>query len=337
MQDSIERKRLAILGILKEAGRPVASEVIARRLRDHGFDLSDRTVRFHLQGLDLEGFTVYLPKQGRILTAQGELELDQARVHERLGFLSARIDRLTYRMDFDLEAAKGNLIVNLSLVEAAVLKKSWSLITRVYEAGYSMGSLIGLYGEGATPADKLGISVPSGYLAVATVCSITLNGLLLAARIPVYSRYGGLLEVIDRQATRFISLMTYEGTTVDPLEMFIRARMTDYMGVTSTGTGVIGAGYREVPVESADRLKALLPQFEARGLGAVLTVGTPGLPLLGIPATEGRVGVVVIGGLNPIATLEETGQRVYSRALSTLVPYEDLFDWRQFEARISLA
>jgi repressor of nif and glnA expression len=69
------------------------------------------------------------------------------------------------------------------------------------------------------------------------------------------------------------------------------------------------------------------------GLGGFMTMGFPGQPLLEIPVSEGRFGAVVIGGLNPVATLEETGARVYSRALAGLVDYERLFSYKDLEAR----
>jgi repressor of nif and glnA expression len=334
MNDQIERKRLAILSLLKEARTPVSSDVIADRLSNLGFEMSERTVRFYLKQLDEEGFTEYLAKQGRKLTPRGTVELEQARIHERLGFLSAQIDRLTYLMDFDLKKAQGNLVANISLIETKLLKEHWKLIHSVYKAGYSMGELVALF-QDDKHTQSLGITIPPGFTAVATVCSITLNGILLAKGIPMYSRYGGLLEVIGNNATRFVALMTYDGTTIDPLELYIKAGLTDYLGVTQTGNGVIGAGFREIPGESINQLESFIPDMKSRGLGAILEIGTIGQPLFGIPASEGRTGVVVIGGLNPVATLEESSIPLYSRALSTLVPYQDFFHFDELGSRVS--
>ena len=65
-----------------------------------------------------------------------------------------------------------------------------------------------------------------------------------------------------------------------------------------------------------------------------MTIGWPGQPLLEIPVSEGRIGVVLIGGLNPIAILEEHGIRVHSRALAALVDYRTLFHYRELETHI---
>jgi len=49
--------------------------------------------------------------------------------------------------------------------------------------------------------------------------------------------------------------------------------------------------------------------------------------LLGQSVTHGRLGVVIAGGLNPIAILDELGHRVESRALAGLLDYHRLFPY----------
>jgi repressor of nif and glnA expression len=50
---------------------------------------------------------------------------------------------------------------------------------------------------------------------------------------------------------------------------------------------------------SRESVIALTQKLEGLGLSGFLMVGWPGQPLLKIPVTEGPVGSVVIGGLNP--------------------------------------
>ncbi len=54
------------------------------------------------------------------------------------------------------------------------------------------------------------------------------------------SRFGGLLEVRDREPVRFIDVIEYRGTTVDPLELFIGAGVTRVAQCAATGSGIIG-------------------------------------------------------------------------------------------------
>jgi len=239
---------------------------------------------------------------------------------------------MTYKMNFDLPSQTGTVVLNVSLIEKDQLEKAVPSISRVFAAGYAMGKLMALL----CPGQQVGeMAVPEGRVGIGTVCSITLNGVLVAHGIPTNSRFGGLLELRDRKPTRFVEFINYDGTTLDPLEVFIRSVMTDYVGATMTGNGLIGASFREVPADSRDRVIALAHQMDEVGLGGVFLIGWPGRPLLEIPVSEGRVGVVVIGGLNPVAILEEQGIRVHrTGALAGLIDYALLFPYEELGARV---
>lgn len=330
MQERIERKRLAILRILRDAGGPLGSQEITERLTGLGYDISGRTVRFHLLAMDKEGLTEYVEKHGRKITDKGIEEITNARVHEKVGFLSAKIDQMTCAMDFDLVSLTGTVIVNISLVKEEDLLPACPLMSRVYEKGLSMGRLIALF----RPGEKVGeTAIPAGYVGVGTVCSVTLNGVLLAHKIPVSSRFGGLLEIENSKPSRFVAIINYNGTSLDPLEIFIKSGMTDYLGATGEGNGLIGAGFREIPAQTRDRVVEIADRVESVGLGGFLTIGTPNGEVSGIPVSEGNIGAIVIGGLNPIGILEEAGFEVNSHALSGLVPYNRLFSYLDLEQR----
>ena len=65
-----------------------------------------------------------------------------------------------------------------------------------------------------------------------------------------------------------------------------------------------------------------------------MELGLPGQPLLEVPVSHGRIGAIIIGGLNPIAILEEREHRVFSRALSGLIEYDRLFPFDEFPLRL---
>ncbi len=330
MQEKIERKRLAILRILRDEGEPLGSQQITEKLARLGYDISGRTVRFHLLSMDKEGLTTYIGKRGRQITEKGLDEITNARVHEKVGFLSVQIDQMICSMNFDLVTLTGTVIVNISLIKEQDLLPACPLMSRVYEKGFSMGRLISLF----QPGEKVGeMVVPAGYIGVGTVCSITLNGVLLAHRIPVSSRFGGLLEIQDSKPSRFVAIINYDGTSLDPLEIFIKSGMTDYLGATGEGNGLIGAGFREIPAQTRERVIEIAAKLEKVGLGGFLTIGMPNGDVSEIPVSEGNLGAIVIGGLNPIAILEEAGFEVHSRALSGLIPYERLFSYLELEER----
>jgi repressor of nif and glnA expression len=55
-----------------------------------------------------------------------------------------------------------------------------------------------------------------------------------------------------------------------------------------------------------------------------LQIGNPNTPLLEVPVGIDKVGMVVVGGLNPVAALEEKGILTESKAMSTLIDYSRL-------------
>lgn len=330
MNEKTEKKRLAILRILQESDKPLGSSRITEQLLSLGHEVSERTVRFYLLGMDRDGLT-RIGKRGRVITELGLKELGTARVFEKVGFLAARIDQMTYRMTFDLKSLSGTVVINLSMIERERMAAAAPMMRRVFAAGYAMGTMMTLLG----PGERLGeVTVPEDKVGIGTVCSVTLNGVLLQHGIPTTSRFGGLLELADKKPTRFVEIITYEGTSLDPLEIFISSGMTNYLGATTHGSGRIGVGFREVPAEARDRVIELANKLEKIGLGGFLTIGWPGRPLLEIPVSEGRVGIIVIGGLNPVAILEEAGIRQHSRALAGLTDYRNLFPFDELDARI---
>jgi repressor of nif and glnA expression len=331
MQERIERKRLVMLRILQEADNPVGSDLITKELKQHGYDMSERTVRFHLLAMDKAGYTRYIGKRGRRITEKGKLELSNAMVHERVGFLAAKIDQLTYLMKFDIAKLQGSVVVNTSLIEKKELERTYPFVQKVFEAGYAMGKLLTLYEPGCRAGE---IVIPPGFVGLGTICSITVNGVLLSLGIPTHSRFGGLLEMQERKPLRWTAIINYDGTSLDPLEIFIRSGMTDYVGATEVGSGQIGASFREVPAGSRDSVVEIAGKLEKIGLGGFMEIGWPGQPLLGIPVDENRIGAIVIGGLNPVAILEEMGVTVYSRALSGLVDFHKLFHYKELGERI---
>lgn len=331
MEEKKKRKELLILNVLKDAGTALVSAKIAERLVSLGHEMSERTVRLYLQRMDARGLTSTNGKRGHSISERGLNELDSSHIMERMGFLSARIDRMSYQMNFDLNTTSGPLVINVTFVDPRLFAKNIPYVAKVYEDGYAMGQLITFL----APGEVLGhLVVPGDKIGVGTVCSITLNGVLLKHGIPTNSRFGGLLELVDRKPVRFVEIIMYDGTSIDPLEIFIRSGMTNYMGAITTGNGRIGASFREFPAESREAVEHIEEKLERIGLGGLVSIGKPGQSLLGIPVSEGRVGAIVIGGLNPVSILEENGVRVYSRALAGLIDFNRLFRYEEMGTRI---
>jgi repressor of nif and glnA expression len=331
MTDHKQMKKQAILHVLKRSGKSLKSALITEALAKRGYEMSERTVRLYLQELDGEGLTDNKGKRGRLITEKGLAELSSSQTLERVGFLSARIDQMTYKMSFDLARRTGSVVVNTTLVTRDQILPCLDDIYKVFEKGYAMGTLTALLKPGETVGDLV---VPDGMLGFCSVCSITLNGVLLKHGVPTRSRFGGLMEMRDHRPVRFSEMITYDGTSIDPLEIFIRSAMTDYLGAVTTGNGTIGASFREIPADSYDLVADLADKLDSVGLGGFMAIGQPGQPLFDIPVSDGRAGAVVIGGLNPVAILEEMGIRVFSRALAGLLDFNKLFHYEELGSRL---
>jgi HTH-type transcriptional regulator, global nitrogen regulator NrpRI len=313
------KARTAVLRALSELDGPAGAARIADRLPGMGLQLQPRTIRLYLSELDREGLTALTSRRkGRILTEKGRAELELSDVVAKVGFVHARIDTLGYRMTFNRERGDGSVIANFALVPSPDLSRVFAEIKPVFARNLTMGNRLCLLRGGESFA---GNKIPGGYAALGTLCSVSINGILMSAGIPVTSRYGGLLELRQGNPVRFIELMEYSGVTVDPLEAFIRAGMTDVRSAAHSGSGIITASFREIPSVAADDARRLFDRLRRIGMGGVLLTGRPGQPLLDIPVAEGRTGFIVTGGLNPAAAVIEAGIRCTLKSLDGLEEY----------------
>jgi len=331
--ESQKAKELAILSLLDETDAPLSGSELEALLKDKGYELSERTIRLYLQRLDAEGYTESVGKQGRRITDQGRALLDEQRLIHRVGYMSARIDQMTYTMDFDLPRRRGTVVINLAIIKVEDFIRYLPEVEQVFEKGYAMGTLVSLLHEG----ERIGsYTIPAGYIGFCTVCSVTLNGVFLKYGIPTRSLFSGLLQLEQGQARRFVELISYDGTSIDPLQLFIRGKMTDYLGAIRDGNGRIGAGFREIPGESYQLAQDLAHKLQEKGLGAYLKIGRPSRDLLNVPVHEGCCGLIVIGGLNPVAVFEESGISVSYNALAGYMEYNQLFHYSQMRDRLGL-
>jgi HTH-type transcriptional regulator, global nitrogen regulator NrpRI len=324
MKERAERKRLMTLEILKESSKPISSNRIRELLAERGLEISERTVRFHLQALDNLGFTAYKEKKGRYITPKGLLELSRSHVYERVGFLSSKIDDMTYRMTYNYHTGEGKVLVNISLIAKEDFIHGVEMLLPYLKSNFSTGEMIALFKEG----EQLGeTTIPEGYIGIGTICSITLNGVLLSSGVPVISLFGGLLEVINGKAERFTALIKYEGTSLDPLEIYIKSGMTNCAGIIENGNGQVGASFREIPASSREFVVSINEELKKIGMGPIIEIGYPGQSLLGIPVAHERCGLVVAGGLNSVSVAHEGGVNLISKALSGLVEFDRLFHY----------
>ena len=321
-----------LLRILADAGGPLGASRLAHELALYGIERQTRMVRYHLGALDRMGWTENLGRAGRRLTPAGVTELNRTMATEHISLASARMDELSFRMDLDLLRKRGKIILNLSRISVDALPRAVDLMREVLLSDLGLPPRLTMGLEGETLCGQL---VPYGSVLLGTICNVTLNGALRADGIPVTPRFAGLLKFADGQPQRFSHLIHYEGSTLDPAQIFIKGRMTRVLEAVRTGTGCLVAGFREIPAVALPAAERILGLMERMGLGRALAVGRPSRPLLGVPVTPGRVGLAMAAGLNAVAALEEAGLATDSQIMAHLFPAEDLLRPSELDRRVA--
>jgi len=318
----VERKVISILKILSEAPQPLGARLIARQLKEQGVELGERAVRYHLKLMDERGLT--RPAQrwdGREIAPLGVEELNNALVTDKIGFVLEKIELLTFRTSFNLEKRIGLVPVNISFFPKKRFAEALKAMKEVFKAGLCVSDLVAVAAEG----EGLGeILVPRGKVGLATVCSIIINSTLLKAGVPIDSRFAGVLQIRNNKPLRFINLIYYSGSTLDPSEVFIQAKMSDVRGVIRKGEGKLIANFREIPAQCQPLVEEIINQLKEAGLGGVIMMGNVSEAVCGIPIGLNRVGMILLGGLTPVTAAVEVGIEVENQAMSTLLEYESL-------------
>lgn len=319
---STDRKVLAILNILKDSQNAVGSTMISQLLMRHGVDLSARAIRYHLRLMDEKGFTRPAGRRyGRIITDLGQEELKKTMVHRKTGFASSRIELLAYRTNINLEKRTGPVPVNVSFFHEKDFDQALKIMKPVFRAELCVSDLVAVADEGEAIGDLI---VPRGKKGLATVCSIVVNGALLRSGIPVDSKFGGILQIQNQNPLRFAEIIHYSCSSLDPTEIFIRANMTSVARAVKGGHGDILANYREIPAICRPLAEEVRAKLNNAGIGGVLLMGNVSEPVCEIPIELNRIGIILIGGLNPVAAAVESGIKVEFYAMSTLVDYRRL-------------
>ncbi|MCQ8902893.1 MAG: NrpR regulatory domain-containing protein [Methanothrix sp.] len=301
-----QRKLLEILRVIAEAKRPVGARTISDILSSRGYNLGERAVRYNLRILDELGFTRRHGYSGRIATPLGMKELRDALIHERIGFVNTLIEEYMLRTTFDL--SEGDLVANISLIDRNDLDRSLEIMDRVAEAGYS--------------GDLVRVSQRDDCVEIGTVCSITVDGMLLKAGVPINTTFAGVLEIRSSEPYRFSDLIAYAGTSIDPMRAFMARRIARVMDAVRSGSGKVLANVREVPASALEDAMRILER--ARSIVGRIVVGAPGEDVLGCPVAPGRVGIAICAGVNAPVAVGECGIRIQTSPISTTMPYSEM-------------
>jgi HTH-type transcriptional regulator, global nitrogen regulator NrpRI len=319
--DDVEIKFITIMKILRDSPEVLGSRVISQRLKNYGISLEERTVRYHLKSMDDRGFTRLLGRDGRLLTDLGIEEVENALVKYKVGFALSRIDTLAFRASFDSEKRSGLVPVNVTFFPRFAFKEAIAAMKPVFEKRICTSNLAATASEGETLGELL---VPKGKIGFATVCSVVINSTLLKAGIPVSSRFSGILEIRNNVPFRFAELIEYAGCSLDPSEVFIKARMTSLRNVIGKGRGRLLATYREIPEYCRTSAELATNKLKSAGMGGVLAICSNSESVCEITVEPNRIGMILYNGLNPIAAAVESGIELENHGMSTVMEYKQL-------------
>jgi len=313
-----QRRLIEILRVIEVADKPVGARAISDSLSNRGYDLGERAVRYNLKILDELGFTKKRGYSGRMLTPLGSRELSDALVDDRIGFVNTRIEEYMYKTSFDPAVRRGDVITNTSIVNKADFEKVCSVLSQAFDAGYTICRRIRILEEGEGHSSG---EIPAGCLGISTLCSISLDGMLMKKGIPVTTSFAGVVQVCGGMPAEFTDLIAYAGSSLDPMKAFMARKVTRAADAILKGSGKVLANVREIPIAAEEQAVSLLEQSKSIGFGGLITVGNPGEPVLGCPVGSGKIGIAFYAGVNGPVAAEELGADIKTMPISMLVDY----------------
>lgn len=238
-----------------------------------------------------------------------------------LKFVNNRIEEYAMQVTFNPGENTGNIIYNLSLISTKDKEYAITMLKNAHRTGLSVSDRVRFLEERETIGDFI---IPKGHTGICTMCSLTLDGLILKQGIPLRSIGGGVVEIEDRVARRFTHFILYEHTTIDPLEVLVSQDITSISMVMHRGRGTILGNIRECHMEAESRVSLLLDDLTSTGFTGILDVGVPNVPLLGVPVSPQYFGVAMVGGTNAMAAIKESGRSVVTRAMKGILDVETM-------------
>jgi repressor of nif and glnA expression len=315
----VERKEVAILKILKDSREPIGATSIAYRLKDYGIDLTERAVRYHLKIMDERGLTHLVGRRhGRLITESGINELDSALVGNRVGSAMTNIEMLICQTSLELEKLRGEVPVNISLFPEEKFSRGLEIMRSFSSTPLCSSDMVFVAASG----EKLGdFVIPEGRVGFATLSNVTISAVLFKAGILLDFRFAGVLQVRNYSCHRFIDLIEYTGSSLNPYEVFLSCKMTHVNGVAGDGNGKILASFCELPAFTLPKVEAITRRLEKVGIRSVTRLGGINEPLCEIAVGTGRFGMILADGLNLVAAAVEAGIEVENHASCSLLEF----------------
>ncbi|MFC1971248.1 NrpR regulatory domain-containing protein [Chloroflexota bacterium] len=96
------------------------------------------------------------------------------------------------------------------------------------------------------------------------------------------------------------------------------------MKLQKKGDGEILANFREIPAICRPIAEGVVEGLNKAGINGLFVMGITSAPVCEMPVEQNKIGMVMLGGLNPIAAAEEAGIETDNLGMSTVMEYQDL-------------
>lgn len=304
-----EHRMIEILRILNEQKKPTGSKLIAQELKNKGFNLGERAVRYHMQILDEKGYTERMGYSGRQITDLGREKLQKGLIYDQVDFIYSKFQEMIYLADFDYETQKGNVVVNTSNIYD---ENAFEVVKDVFKSGLCVSPYVNIK------------KINGSDYQIKTICGTTIDGIFLNEGIASLPLYGGLLKIEDNIPTKFTELISYKKTSVPPLDAFVAPGMTSVLDVINEGNGLIPANFRIIPSSARQKAIAIVDKLEKNGIGGVIAMGEEKNDIVGIPVSEGMVGIGIIGGITPFCAAQELNYNIDIKIAEEIDDFDNL-------------
>ncbi len=242
-------------------------------------------------------------------------------------FVNHRIEDFAMQVTYSPREGIGNVVYNLSVILNEDLERAIRIIKDAYKSGICVSGLVRFIEENEGIQEY---RVPPGHTGIITMCSTTLDGILLRKGVPLKPIGGGVVEIEQRSPRRFTHMILYEYTTIDPLQVLISQEITSINEVMRRGSGNILANIRECHMEAEHLIGDVLDELASSNFSGILEVGLPNSAALGVSVDPQYMGIVAVGGTNPMAAIKEQGYYIQTQAMKGLLDVQTLIEISEF-------
>jgi repressor of nif and glnA expression len=104
----------------------------------------------------------------------------------------------------------------------------------------------------------------------------------------------------------------------------MKRKPTSVLEVLEKGEGKILANVRQINYSAYDRVIEAINKAGKAGLGGCFPPGEIDESLFGAPVEIGKFGIAIVGGINGICALEETGIEIETNPVSMIMEYKTM-------------